>query len=174
MRLLDELLPSFDFRERHAIRVAAPAERVFEAIGTVTLDDMPVVRLLVRLRGIGAQGNQPLLPQMQRRFGTVAEDPDRELVLASIGQPWKLRGGDSPRSDFHAFDAPGYAKMALAFAFDGEVLSTETRVLLTDAASRRRFGLYWLVIRPFSGLTRRRWLRAVKRRAELETRPTRP
>ncbi len=36
----------------------------------------------------------------------------------------------------------------------------------TDAAARRRFRLYWLAIRPFSGLIRRLWLRAIKRRAE--------
>ena len=49
---------------------------------------------------------------------------------------------------------------------DGARLETETRVFLTDAPSRRRFAAYWLVIRPFSGLTRRLWLRAAKRRAE--------
>ena len=48
----------------------------------------------------------------------------------------------------------------------GARLETETRVFLTDAAARRRFGAYWLVVRPFSGLTRRLWLRAAKRRAE--------
>jgi hypothetical protein len=166
MTRLDDVLPSFDFRERHAIGITAPPERVFEALRAVTLDDMPAVRLLVRLRGIRARSDQPLLAQMHRRFGIVAEHPGSELVLASIGQPWKLRGGDSPRAELRTFDAAGYAKMALAFAFDGDVLSTETRVLLTDPASRRRFRLYWLVIRPFSGFTRRRWLGAVKRRAE--------
>ncbi len=34
------------------------------------------------------------------------------------------------------------------------------------AASRRRFAAYWLVVRPFSGFTRRSWLKAAKRRAE--------
>ncbi len=167
MKLLDDVLPSYDVGERHVIGVDAPPERVFEAIRTVTLGDMPLVRLLVRLRGIGARPDQPLLAQMQRRFGTLAEDPGRELALASIGQPWKLRGERSPAGDFRTFASPGYAKMALGFAFDGAVLSTETRVLLTDSASRRRFRLYWLVIGPFSGLIRRRWLRAVKRRAEV-------
>jgi hypothetical protein len=166
MKLLDEVLPSFDVNERHAIRIDAPAERVFEALRTVTLADMPVVRALVWLRGIGARADRPLLAQMQRRFGTVAESPGRALVLASIGQPWKLRGGQSPAADFRTFASPGYAKMAIDFVFDGAALSTETRVLLTDPASRRRFRRYWLVIGPFSALTRRRWLRAVKRRAE--------
>jgi hypothetical protein len=49
----------------------------------------------------------------------------------------------------------------------GARLETETRVFLTDAAARRRFDAYWIVVRPFSGLIRRRWLRAAKHRAEL-------
>jgi hypothetical protein len=54
-----------------------------------------------------------------------------------------------------------------AVAEDGGArLETETRIFLTDAGSRRRFAAYWLVIRPFSGLIRRFWLRAAQRRAE--------
>jgi hypothetical protein len=44
-------------------------------------------------------------------------------------------------------------------------LATEIRVLLTDERSRQALGRCWLVIRPFSGLIRRRWLAAVVRRA---------
>jgi hypothetical protein len=35
-----------------------------------------------------------------------------------------------------------------------------------DAAARRKFGAYWLVICPGSALIRRMWLRAIERRAE--------
>jgi hypothetical protein len=38
-------------------------------------------------------------------------------------------------------------------------------VLATDAAARRRFGVYWAAIRPWSGVIRREWLRAIERRA---------
>ena len=48
----------------------------------------------------------------------------------------------------------------------GTRLETETRVFLTDAASRRRFAGYWLVVCPFSGIVRRSWLAAARRRAE--------
>jgi hypothetical protein len=44
-------------------------------------------------------------------------------------------------------------------------LTTKTRVLLTDDRSRNAFRRYWLLIRPFSGLIRRRWLAAIARRA---------
>jgi len=40
-------------------------------------------------------------------------------------------------------------------------LITETRVAETDQRALLGFRLYWLVVRPFSKLTRRRWLRAL-------------
>ena len=51
----------------------------------------------------------------------------------------------------------------------GSELRTETRVLATDAASRRRFGRYWRLIQPGSALVRRDWLAAAKPRAERAT-----
>jgi hypothetical protein len=53
-------------------------------------------------------------------------------------------------------------------AGDGCVLSTETRVQAVDDRSRRMFGRYWLVVGPFSGLIRRRWLRAVESAIETD------
>jgi len=47
-------------------------------------------------------------------------------------------------------------------------------VACTDASSARRFARYWWLIRPASGAIRRRWLAAIKRRAErhAKTKPT--
>jgi len=56
--------------------------------------------------------------------------------------------------------------MAMDLRYADGRLQTETRVLLTSPDARRAFRAYWLVIRPFSGLTRRSWLRAAKLRAE--------
>ena len=50
-------------------------------------------------------------------------------------------------------------------AAGGTRLTTETRVFAPDRSVRRRFALYWTAIRPGSGMIRRMWLRAVKRRA---------
>ena len=165
--LLSEVLPEFDFRERHARSIDAPPERVFAAVRELSADDTPVVRLLFRLRGLGGDTGRPIFQQMERfGFAVVAEEPGRELVVAAIGQPWRLRGGSRPRgADFRTFAEPGYAKMALNWRFEDGTLSTETRVQLTDARARRLFRRYWLVIRPFSGLVRRAWLRAIARRA---------
>ena len=163
---LDLALPHWHFREVHATTVdAAPAD-VFAAVRSVRLAEMPVARLLMRLRGLRTRGDRPVLDEALAFFSVLAEEPGRELVLGSIGQPWRLRGGGRPADDFASFAEPGYAKLALAFRLEGDRLSTETRVLLTDRRSRRSFRRYWLAIRPFSGLTRRVWLRAIRRRAE--------
>jgi len=87
-------------------------------------------------------------------FEEVAPD-----TLAADGRPWQLLGGLGAREGSRA-------KVALDFRAEGGELSTETRIWLTDAAARRRFRAYGIVVRPFSGLVRRSWLRAAKRRAE--------
>ncbi|MGY1662524.1 hypothetical protein ACI78Q_15000 [Geodermatophilus sp. SYSU D00705] len=45
-------------------------------------------------------------------------------------------------------------------------LSSETRVVATDPAARRRFARYWQVIRPGSSAIRWELLAAVQLRAE--------
>jgi hypothetical protein len=108
-------------------------------------------------------------------FLFLAEGPGRrEVVGGEVGQMWKPLGGSAPAirdaRQFVAFEEPGYAKVAMNFfvepADGGTRLTTETRVMTTDAVSRRRFALYWRVIYPGSALIRRSWLRAARRRAE--------
>jgi hypothetical protein len=164
---LDEKVPDWHFRERHAIEVDAPPERVFDAVRQVALAEMGVFRVLAWLRGIRMPVDRPVLEVAGLSWEVLGSDAGRELALGSIGRPWRWRGGGSrPPGDFATFDRPGYAKMAIDWRLEGSTLSTETRVFLTDEASRRAFRRYWLVIRPFSGLIRRVWLRAIKRRAE--------
>lgn len=167
MAELDRLVPDWHFRERHARHVDALPERVFAAVREVTLREMGVFRVLARLRGLRAPADRPFVElALAGGWQLLAEVPGRELVLGAIGQPWRLRGGDNPTGDFAAFDRPGYAKLAIDWRLGDGILSTETRVFLTDEASRRTFRRYWLVIRPWSGLIRRVWLRAIARRAE--------
>ena len=85
---------------------------------------------------------------------------DQVLAYAELPELAGRRG-----VDFLTFAEPGYAKMALSYRLENGLLTTETRVRLTDADAHRSFRRYWLVIRPFSGLIRRAWLRAIARRA---------
>jgi len=119
---------------------------------------------------------EPLYGQMlDFGFVTIAEEPGRELVFGGIGQMFEVSGGLTPvfrgASEFFAFQEPGYAKVAMNFSARrvefGTELRTETRVLATDADSRRRFGRYWRLIWPGSALIRRNWLAAAKRTASV-------
>ena len=168
MTLLDEAMPQWHVRETHGIRIDAPAARMLDAVREVTSADAPILRALFAVRGLPAAAREPIWTQMLSRagFAQLAEVPGRELVAGAIGRPWNLFERLRRDVDFAAFAEPGFAKMAFGFHAAGGVLTTETRVLLTDEEARRRFRHYWLVVGPLSALTRRSWLAAAKKRAE--------
>lgn len=133
------------------------------------------MRTLMWVRSAGRlrlSPDRPVLDDMARLGFTVLGRTDDELVAAAVGRPWAPGGVPAPRladqldpvEFFVDFSVPGWAKMILNFRADAGELTTETRVLLTDDGSRRAFRRYWLVIRPFSGVIRRRWLAAIVRR----------
>ena len=169
--MLDELIPSYDFGERHSTQVSATPAAALAAVKATTLREMPGVGPLFALRGIRAARDRPHVAELVGLGFDRLVDAEDELVLGYVGRPWRSAGGRRVRpaspEAWAAFDEAGYAKAALCFrAVDGR-LETETRVRLTDAASRRRFAVYWALIRPWSGLIRRSWLRAAHRRAAL-------
>lgn len=182
MVLLNALIPAADFVESHARKIPAPISLVDDAIRLVTLREMPGVKLLFvlrsvpnrlqRRRGLPTSDNRPLMEQMlDSGFMLLADIPDRELVVGVIA-PVSRRGRSRALTDavdFASFDLPGHVKIAMNFRLidlgSSTRLETETRVVATDVASRRAFRRYWLLIRPWSGLIHRIWLRAIAARA---------
>jgi hypothetical protein len=164
--LLDDVLPVWDFDERHGIRVDAPAARLLDAVRAVTPAETPLLRALYLLRGLPRRADAPIWDQLLGGgFSVLGERPGVEAVVGAIGRPWRVWEPLRRHTDFGRFAEPGYLKMAVGFlARDGELV-TETRVLATDDRARRRFRPYWVVVRPASGLTRRSWLAAAARRA---------
>lgn len=161
-----DALPVYHHNELHTIRVSASPERALAAAREARLDDAPLVRALFKLRGLRAASRGPLWAGLLAQgFQPLGDD-----TLVLVGKPWSAGGNLRQVADFVAFAEPGYAKMALDLRAvpdgDGARLETETRIYLTDASARRRFRAYWLVVRPFSGLVRRGWLKAAKQRAE--------
>ncbi len=170
--LIDEILPEYDFSERHSTTVAAAPERVYEIARRLDMSGSTLIRLLFRLRGL-PQAALDLDGLRELGFSILAERPGRELVLGLVGRFWTRGGGVLAVTPlgFGEFRQPGYALAAWNFHVTGNPrggtgLATETRVRCTDAASRFSFRLYWLLVRPFSGLVRRVMLREIKREAE--------
>jgi hypothetical protein len=173
MILLDEIMPAYDRRELHSRATAAPATALWEAIHELRARELRAMRALMGLRTLGrgsGDGDRTVLEGFRRMgFRKIAEQPDRELVVAGIGRFWTLSGGlqrvESPEH-FTRFEEPNYAKVAFNFRLEDGEISTETRIAGTDAHARRLFGFYWLAVRPGSGLIRHEWLRAIAKQAE--------
>ena len=180
---LDRFLPEWEFEERHELLVRAAPDRVDRALREVTLADLPAARALFWLRALPSRvGSRrrpsldvrgPLLAELARG-AVVLEDSSDEIVLGLTGDFAALRGSRAPRArsadEFRAYDRADACKAVLGFRVEprGEartLLSTETRVH-AGRDVRRKFGRYWRVVRPFSGLIRIHVLRAARRRAE--------
>jgi hypothetical protein len=173
MILIDEVMPVYDRREVHRRATAAPPPALWDAVHDLKGGELRLMRALMGLRTLGRGGGDEDRTVFEgfrgMGFREVAERPGEELVIAGIGRFWKPSGGlrrVEGREQFTDFAEPGFAKVAFNFRLTGGELSTETRIAGTDAQARRRFGLYWLLIRPGSGLIRREWLGAIARRAE--------
>lgn len=179
---LDEVLPVYRFRERHERIIAAPPERVWSALLSITPHDLPLSRLLMGIRGApgwlaGQRGvfgasRRPVIDLfISGGFRKLRHDPPRVLIAGAAMQPWRLVHGDvadvRDLAHFRAFRQPGFVLTAVSFELEpvekGTRLSTETRIQPTDARAGRAFLTYWLVIRAGSGLIRREMLRAVAR-----------
>jgi hypothetical protein len=171
--LLDDVMPQYDFSERHEKRVAAPKDAVRRAIDSWRPPRTPT-RLLFALRRIPAPSGT--LREWAASLGfLVLAETDDELVLGQIGRFWALNERTalvSPKTvdEFLRFEDPRYARTAMTVRVEtldsGETrLYTETRVQALGPGARRRFRLYWLLIRPFSGLLRHEMLRGIAKEA---------
>ena len=147
MSLIDDWLPEFDVGKRYDAAVAASPERALDLVLAAPVAPDPVVGGLLALRGLPARGRE-------------VEDYLRALEFDHLGR--------TPTEWAAAHDGERL-KIAIAFEAEpipgGSRLATETRVKALDERALRRFRLYWLAIGPFSGLIRRRWLRAVQEAA---------
>ncbi len=170
--LIDRLLPDYDLCMRHQVAVRARPGAVYRTVREVDLARSRAIRWLFALRGLPSV-TITLASLTEAGFVELGEVPGAELVLGIVGRFW-TPSGHLRRLDadaFRAFDTPGYAKAVWNFSVAGDPsgrtwLSTETRVHCLDAASRRRFRLYWAVVGPFSGWVRREAVRLMRERAE--------
>lgn len=154
---LDEIMPRWQFEERHEIRIGASPGRIWAAIRDVTPREIRLFQTLTAIRRFGCSGEESIL-----------NAPDHEPILAVATRTgFRVLVDDVPRElviGMHV--APQvFAVMNFCVGVDGRV-TTETRVFAQTDAGRRKFAVYWRIIRPGSGIIRRSWLEAIKRRAE--------
>jgi hypothetical protein len=127
-------------------------------------------------------GNKPMMEQMLKgSFVKIEEQAPVEIVFGSIvpgsiGRVWQESSAQilkfSSAAEFLAFKDPAFLHVIANFIVadapePGYVtVRTESRTKGLSDKARKSFQPYWWVIRPWSGLIRRLWLKAIKKRAE--------
>ncbi|MDH2435258.1 DUF2867 domain-containing protein [Pokkaliibacter sp. MBI-7] len=172
---LSSLLPHYAFEEVHSILIDAPAEAVMQAVQEQNIAGDPLTRTLLSVRTAVVRW----LPRHRhaREFGlhsfTTLYQSQHWYCLGLAGRFWRLDFGLDVITDREAFIRyQRNARLVLAFHAepcaegDRTRLTTLTRIQTFDRMAGLMMRLYWLVIRPASGLIRMQMLRRIKSQAE--------
>jgi len=179
--LLNRFMPEYDIVERHRIRVEAPADRALAAARQVDMRASPLIRAIIRLRALAMgdtvdDAGRPhglIAETTSMGWRVLAETPGREVVVGAAARPWlpNVTFEPIPPEQFTAFREPDYVKIAWTLRVDPTlpgrtVVTTETRVMATDADARAKFRRYWRRVVP--GVVAIRWvlLKLMKKDAE--------
>ena len=176
---LDEVLPEYQFSERHSTRVHARLEQAMQAIRESTFGDMKSLATLLKLRGVVLRAPGPDFEKWQNKrildafaeSGYLSGGSEREIVMIGV---WNAR--EQRRPDVHTlqqladYREQGAVKMGFDFTVENvgdgwSEITAETRVQALDETNRG-MARYWRLIVPGSGLLRLQWLEGIKRRAE--------
>jgi hypothetical protein len=179
---IDAFLQNFDFSASYQVLINAPRSTVYECLLHSDFSELWLMRLLMTIR-TGKRMPRSRMPGdlRQRLQGTgfviLDEVPNDEIVTGVAGRFWRPDGGrcmDLTEADYVDFSREGYAKVAWNFRLRQDlpetesetILSTETRIQCFGRAALWKFGVYWRLVGPFSGLIRKAILKQVKTKAE--------
>lgn len=177
MHLLDRYLPTYQFSETHACLIAAEPTAILDNVVAYRPESDRFFRLMIGLRELPMRlVGKPGAPSAPFGFHdfTLLGRNGNEIAYGLVGRFWRADFGLEPIADgaaYLAFDADHVAKLAMGFTAqrdpDGRTrLVTETRVSCASRAAHLKFTPYWLLIRPVSGLVRRRTLASIKSASE--------
>lgn len=173
---IDTFLPRADFRERHNIDIAASAGLILDCAMNYRLKYDPLVRLAIGVRELPSRlsGRSRRPPFDRDDFTFLGRKGDTALAFGLIGEFWNADYGLIPCHSAEDFRTSAYqdaCKLVLSYTLrpltrGTNRLTTETSVFCPTPTARRHFAPYWYLIRPVSGLIRRRMLAAVRKQAE--------
>lgn len=176
---LDEIMPEYQFSERHSARIHARPAQVMEAIRQSTFADMKSLMMLLKIRGAVLRtpaGSTAGFRDMRildgfLKSGYLFDSSEHEIAIFGL---WNARANRRP--DVHTLQQfvdcreQGVVKMGFDFIVEeaGEgwsKVNAETRVSVVDPTSRG-MARYWRLMVPGSGLLRLQWLEGIKKAAE--------
>jgi hypothetical protein len=178
---LDRVMPEYQFYERHATRARARPEQLIKAVRESTFSDMKSLGTLLRIRAlvvrdavVGEELQQRRVLEAFGSSGYLLDAGECEVTMFGAMNARERRRPDvRTAQEFVDYHEQGGVKMAFDFRAEDtgggwSTISTETRLVATDPATRSGVGRYWRLIVPGSGLLRRQWLDSIRRRAETQ------
>lgn len=171
IKLIDKYLPEFTFSEYHQIVVNSTIERTYIVAKDFDMSKSKLIKWLFKIRRLPT--NRMNLQGFIKDVGfTNIEDnfPKENLI------GFWARTTIKPITGYEDFVNNSIsAKVKVVWNFYLEridshkvKLSTETRVLCLSSLTKFSFGLYWFVIKPFSGIIRNKMLQIIKQESEAE------
>ena len=163
--LIDKYLPQYTFGEYHETMVDCPIQNVYDIARNFDLSQSKLIKFLFRLRGLPTERMhlQDFLVDMG--FTNLEENPPYENLIGFWMRPRieKIPSYD----DFVNVSMSSWIKVVWNFRLEEmkknrTKVSTETRILCVVPITKITFGVYWALIKPFSGLTRKEMLNIIK------------
>lgn len=187
MSLNIKYLPEYNYREEHHLDMKASPEQIMQSILSyntaddrfftcaIKLRELPN-RLFNRTKRVKADLSLENLKHENfslDNFTLLERNNNQEVVYGLAGQLWKIDYGQYTLDDnqsFLTFNQPNCVKLILYFSLqesdEGSTrVTTETRVFCLDRNAFLKFRPYWYLIRPISGLIRRRMLSQILKSA---------
>ena len=170
LTLIDKYLPEYTYTEYHETVINSSIENCFETAKDFDLSKSKLIKILFKIRGIPTErmNLQGLLSDMG--FTSLEESYPTENLIGF----WARSKIEPIRNhqDFVENAILARIKVAWNFGFkklnsEQTLVSTETRVLCISPITKVFFSMYWLFVRPFSGLIRIKMLQIIKQDAEL-------
>jgi hypothetical protein len=177
---LDDIMPEYQFSERHTVRTRARPEQVIQAARESTWGDLKSLITLMKIRGAvlrapfhdtGYFSPDKRVLDAFAASGYLTDSSEHEIVMfGAVKMREKRSAGVHSAQEFVDYREQGAVKTAFDFTAEDAgggwtTFTTETRMMV-HADSTRGAAIYWRLIVPGSGLLRREWLDGIKRRAE--------
>lgn len=172
--LIDDFMPNFEFGSDSKIDANAAPEAVFRAVKSFNMGESTTIRWLFKMRGIPTE-NLTLKDFDKAGFKILGEKPNGEIVLGLIGEFKTLTGGlvKIEADKFKDFNTAGFVKAVWNFnliqmAAGKTRVTSEIRVIGTDAPSAAKIQKFWGMIKPPAGMISNEILKLIKKQAEAE------
>lgn len=169
IKLIDKYLPRFSFNEYHEILVNSSIEKTYKAANNFDMSKSKLIKWLFKLRGLPTNRMNLQGFVSDIGFTNIEENIPKENLIGFWARDRivQITGYD----DFINNNLSARVKVVWNFYFEElnqtqTKLSTETRVLCIGPITKMTFGMYWLIIKLFSGEIRKRMLQIIKHDSE--------